>query len=230
MSDTSRDISWDDGDGAALSKTQSYSWIILNAVFDRLSASSLFSGFAVKRISSAMPIEAATQIPFVGVFLGEESMVSDGDLNATTIKFVHTVPIGVQIVVRDNDPTRMLQTLDRASWFAFNQLLRDNTLTNMLETSLPDNVRIEGWPRIRIRPDVWGLTGSKNETPLGERVFWLTYQIRTWFAPTDFPDLERITVTAFPELPPADQNEIQSVKVVYEFNPDSVPLPLPPDP
>ena len=69
-----------------------------------------------------------------------------------------------------------------------------------------------------------------SETPVGERVFWMTFVLRPWFAPTDFPDLERITVTAFPELPPADHNEIQSVKVVYEFNSDSVPLPLPPDP
>ena len=58
---------------------------------------------------------------------------------------------------------------------------------------------LEGFPRINVRPDVWGLTGARNETPVGERIFWMTYQLRTWFAPTDFPDLERITVTnAFP--------------------------------
>ena len=39
-------------------------------------------------------------------------------------------------------------------------------------------------------------------------------------APTDFPDLERITVTtAFP-IGDYEPGEIQQVKVVYEFNPE----------
>ena len=89
---------------------------------------------------------------------------------------------------------------------------------------------LEGFPRIHVRPDVWGLTGARNETPVGERIFWLTYQLRTEWRPTDFPDLERITVTtAFP-IGDYEPGEIQQVKVVYEFNPDSVPTPLPPDP
>jgi hypothetical protein len=228
MNATPRDIPWTGTGG--VSDTQSYSWIVLNAVFDRLSASSFFSGFTTRRISSALPIEAGIQIPFLGVFLGQEQFDPDGDPNAGDIRFINRVPIGIQIVVKNNDPTAMLQTLDKASWFVLNQLLRDNSFTNRLKTSLPDNVTIEGVPSIRFRPDVWGLTGSKNETPVGERVFWFTFQFRTWFAPTDFPDLERITITAFPELPPADLNEVQSVTVVYEFNPDSVPTPLPPDP
>jgi hypothetical protein len=228
MNVTPRDVPWTGTGG--VSDTQSYSWIILNAIFDRLSTSSFFSGFTTKRISSALPIEAGVQIPFLGVFLGQEQFDPDGDANAGDIRFINRIPIGIQIVIKNNDPTAMLATLDRASWFVLNQLLRDNSFTNRLKTSIPDNVTIEGVPTIRFQPDVWGLTGSRNETPVGERVFWMTFVLRPWFAPTDFPDLERITVTAFPELPPADHNEIQSVKVVYEFNSDSVPLPLPPDP
>jgi hypothetical protein len=225
-----RDFPWTGTGG--LSDTQSYSWIVLNAVHDRLVTSSFFNGFACKRISSALPIESDFQVPFLGVFLGEEMMGPDGDINAGDIRFIHNFVIGIQIVVRNNDPTAMLTKLDQASWFALNQLLRDNTLMNRLKTTLPDNVVIEGLPRIRFRPDVWGLSGARNETPIGERLFWLTYQLRTWWAPTDFPDLQRIvTTTAFPPGgDAAEQANVKQIQVVYEFNPDPVPTPLPDTP
>jgi hypothetical protein len=222
------DVPWTGTGG--LSDTQSYPWIILNAIFDRLSTSSLFSAFTCKRISSALQIDAGLQTPFLGVFLTEEMNGPDGDLGTGDIRFVSNFAIGFQIVLKHNDPTAMLAQLDRAYWFVLNQLLRDNSLTNRFHTTLPDNVSFEGVARLRVRPDVWGLTGMRNETPVGERIFWLTYQLRTWFAPTDFPDLERITVTtAFP-FGDYQPGEIKQVKVVYEFTPDSVPTPLPPDP
>jgi hypothetical protein len=212
-----------------LSDTQSYSWIILNAIFDRISSSSFFSGFTCKRVASAVPVELWNQVPFIGVFLGEDNLTPDGELQTGDIRFIHAVNIGFQIVVRNNDAVEMQKKLDQASWFILNQLLRDNTFTNRLHTTMPDNTTFEGIARIRFRPDMWGLGGSKNETPVGERLFVMVFQIRTMWAPTDFPDLERITVTtAFPL--DGDPTQVQQVKVVYEFNPDPVPLPLPPDP
>lgn len=225
---TQRDITWTGTGG--LSDTQSYAFIIQNAIFDRISTSSFFTNFVCKRITTALQIETDIQIPFVGVFLGEERMTPDGDLNAGDIRFIHSIPIGIQVVVKNNDPASMRALLDRASWFILNQVLRDNTLTNRILTTLPDNVTVEGFPLVNIRPDVWGLTGAKNEQPVGQRLFWITFQLRTWFAPTDFVDLERITVTtAFP-FGDYQPGEVQQVKVVYEFTPDSVPTPLPPDP
>ena len=222
-----RDFPWTGTGG--LSDTQSYAWIILNAIFDRLSSSSFFSGFAVKRISAALPVEAWSQVPFLGIFLGEDLGAPDGDVNAGDIRFLHNFVVGVQIVVKNNDSTAMLQKLDQASWFALNQILRDNTLNNRLKTTLPDNVTHEGYPRVRFRPDVWGMAGTKNETPIGERLFWLTYQLRTEWYPTDFPDLERIVLTtAFPPGDATGQSQTEQVEVVYEFTPDSVATPFPP--
>jgi len=225
-----QDFPWTGTGG--LSDTQSYSWILLNAIFDRLSTSSFFVNFACKRISAALQIEAPLQMPFLGVFLGEEQLTPDGDLNAGDVRFINNVVIGIQIIVKNNDPNAMLKKLDQASWFVLNQLLRDNTLMNRCKTTMPDGqyFRLEGLPRIRFRPDVWGLAGSQNETPFGERLFWMTYQFRTEWYPTDFDDLERITVTtAFP-VGDYEPGEVQQVKIVYEFTPDSVPTPLPPDP
>jgi hypothetical protein len=227
MNVSARDIPWTGTGG--LSDSQSYSHIILNAIYDRLSSSSLFVNFPCKRISSALQIQSDIQIPFIGVFLGEENMTPDGDLNAGDIRFEHLIQIGIQIVVKNNDPVAMQALLDRASWFALNQLLRDNSFTNRLTTSLPDNVTIEGVPRVYFRPDVWGTTTGMQETPVGERCFWFTFKLRSEWYPTDFPELERITVTtAFPIG--GDTAGVEQVKIVHEFNPDSVPTPLPPDP
>jgi hypothetical protein len=214
-----------------LSDTQSYAWILQNGIFERLAASSFFSGFTCKRISAALPIEAGIQIPFLGVFRGQEEFEPDGGLVGTgDIGFIDRVLIGIQIVIKNNDSVAMLAKLDEASWFILNRLLRDNSLTNRLKTTLPDSVQWEGCAKVLIRTDVWGTTGTKNETPVGERVLSMIWLNRPWFAPTDFPPLERIDVTtAFPVGGYAP-GEIEQVRVVYEFTPDSVPTPLPPDP
>lgn len=210
---------------------QSYSWIIHNAVFDRLSTSTFFQGFAVKRISEALPIEAGFQIPFLGVYEGEETLVPEGQPNEGEIRFTHTMNVGVQVVIKDNDPIACLTKLDQAYWFIMNRLWRDDSFSNRLRTNVPGNTRWEAIPRIKKRKR-WGATGSKNETPVGILQLDISILFKTDFAPTDFADLERITVkTSYPEgSTPEEQLQIQQVKMVYEFNPDSVPTPLPPDP
>ena len=195
------DVPWTGTGG--VSDVQSYSWIILNAIFDRLSNSSFFQNFAVKRITRALPIQAEYQIPSIGIYLGSEVATADGDPNAGDIRLQHIVPVGMQIVVRNNDPVAMQATLDKAKWFILNQLLRDNTLTNLYKTTMPDNVRIEGFPKLRIPSPDWG-RDSKNENPVGIQLIELTYTLRSEWYPTDFDDLKEIAVTAFPELvPPA---------------------------
>ena len=214
-----------------LSDTQSYAFILHNAIFDRLSTSSFFQGFTVKRISEALPIEAGYQIPFLGVYEGEETLGPEGQGNAGEIRFTHTVNVGIQVVVKDNDPITCLTTLDQAYWFIMNRLWRDDTFTNRLWTTLPDNTRFEAVQRIRKRKK-WGATGARNETPVGILQLDIAILIKTDFYPTEFPDLERITVTtSYPEGgTPEEIAAVQQVKMVYIFNPDSVPTPLPPDP
>jgi hypothetical protein len=220
-------VAW--GGTGGVTDAHSYEWVILNAIFDRLSRTSLFSSWACKRISSALPVEAWSQVPFLGVFLGADDAESDGEAQTSDFRFIHNVNIGFQIIVKNNDPVSMLSKLDEAYWFILNQLLRDTTFTNRFNTTLPDKTSFEGIPKIRRRPDIWGLEGSKNETPIGERLFVLQFRLRTHFSPNVFPDLERITVTT--EFPiGGDTSSVKQVKVVYEFTPDSVPTPLPPDP
>jgi hypothetical protein len=225
VSGIGQDVPWTGTGG--VTDIQSYSWVIGNAIFDRLSAMSLFRGWTIRRINRALPIESGIHIPFLGLYQSDEVLSPDGDFNAGDIRFKHLLNLGFQIVVRDNDPVQCLQTLDRCSWFLMNQLLRDNTLNNKWRTSLPDNTTIEGWPRGRIR-ERWGLTGQKNETPVGERLVELSVQFRTEWWPTEFPDLHRIAVRSLPTLVD-DPDAVHNVVVVYDFNPDAVPNPLPPD-
>lgn len=225
------DFSWESGKTGGLSDVQSYAFIIHNEIFERLSTSTFFQGFTIKRISEALPIEAGYQIPFLGVYEGEEMMGPEGQPNAGEIRFTHTMNVGIQVVVQDNDAMGCLIRLDQAYWFIMNRLWRDDTFTNRLQTSMPDNTRFEAVTRIRKRKK-WGATGARNETPVGILQLDISIQFKTDFAPTEFVDLERITVTTGYPIAgtPEEQAAVQQVKMVYEFTPDAVPTPLPPDP
>ena len=176
-----------------ITQEQSYAWIILNGVFDRLTAIPFFQNFACKRINRALPIEAGIQIPFLGVYLSDDALAADGDVGAGDIRFIETATIGFQVVIKNNDSEAMLKTLDAATWLITRRLLMDNTLTNRIKTTLPGNVTIEGFPRGRIR-ERWGMTGGKNEVPVGERLFELAFLFRPCWFPVDFDELQRITV------------------------------------
>jgi len=204
MNGATRDVPWTGTGGPE--DTNSYSWLLLNAIYNRLSTSSLFAGFAVKRITRALPFEAAYQLPALGVYIGTETATADGEFNASNIRFNHSVPIGIQIIVKNNDSVAMQQTLDQAKWFVINQLFRDNTLTNFYKPSLTGsspnkNFHVEGIPRLRIPSPEWG-RDSKSEMPLGMQLIEATYQFGTSFNPTNFDDLNEIAVTAYPEVAP----------------------------
>ena len=222
-----RDVPWTGSGGP--SDINSYSWLLLNAIYNRLSTSSLFEGFAVKRITDALPINAAYQIPYIGIYLGDETAIPDGDPKITNMRFVHSTPLGIQIVVKNNDPVAMQQTLDQAKWFVLNQLFRDNALTNFYKTKISndpnDPVCMEGVTRLRIPKPDWA-RDSKSETPIGMQLIEITYQWGTHFEPTDFDDLKEIAVTAYPELAPTDPAELLSVTVVHRFDPDYVEPPI----
>ena len=85
---------------------------------------------------------------------------------------------------------------------------------------------------MRIRQPRWGLAGAKSETPIGEQAIEMSFQFETTWYPFGFDDLERIDITTGfpgPGSTPQERLEILQARVVYLFNPDSVPTPLPPD-
>jgi len=219
------------------SDVHSYAYIILNAIYTRLAGTSMFRDFPCKRLTQALPIEAGVQVPFIGVYAPKEMYDKDGDHNVGEIRLLHTVPVGIQIVLKNNDPVKLLDKLDAAYWFVMNQLLRDDSLTNLWKTTMPDNTQFEGVIQGGVE-ERWflaqGSRSSTSETPIGEKLIELALVFRTMWHPTEFSDLHRITVrTAYPEgSTPEEQLEVQQVTMVYEFKTDTgeaVPYPLPDD-
>jgi hypothetical protein len=210
------------GDTGTIFDTQSYSWVLVDWLFKLLSADPFFANFTLTRISSALPVELWSQVPFLGVFINDEPLTPVGDFNVTAITFTHNLQVGFQIILRNNDSAKLLQDLDSVSWHIMRTLFRTDALTNAFDTAT--GVALKGIPRGRVSKPRYGLAGSRNETPVAERVLDLTFQFESMWYPYGFPDLERITVTtAFPiGGTPEEQAAIQQVKVVYEFIPEGV--------
>jgi hypothetical protein len=233
ISGIGHDIPWTEGGG--ITEIQSYPWLVVNAIYDRLTTMTLFRGWTIRRINRALPIESGIHIPFLGIYQRDETLGPDGDYNLGDIRFTNTVNIGFQIVIKNNDPVACLQMLDRCSTYLINQILRDNTLTNLYQAAaMPDGgPALQGFPRGRI-VERWGTVGQRNETPVGERLVELSFVFKTGFYPTEFPDLERIALqTGWPVGGDADDVAgVHQVSIVYDFARDtgaSVPYPLPPD-
>jgi hypothetical protein len=220
----------DTGQTGTIFDTQSYAWVLLDWIFSKLATDSFFANFTIRRISSALPVEVWNQVPFLGVFATDEPLTPVGDIDETTIRFTHNVQIGFQIILRNNDSVQLIKDIDAVSWHLMRSLFRMDALTNMFDTG--SGVALKGIPRGRVSKLRYGMAGSKNETPVAERVLDLVFQFESEWYPYGFDDLERITVTtAFPiGGDSVEQGKIEQVKIVYEFNPDSVPTPLPPDP
>jgi hypothetical protein len=103
-----------------------------------------------------------------------------------------------------------------------NGLWADAKLTNLINSSMPDDTRIEGIER-GSRRHMWGVIG-KNEKPIGELEYIPTIRYRTEFFPAITDDLLDIHVEVVPlakdgTVPPAD--EVQRIIAEYEFTPST---------
>lgn len=223
----------DTGDAGDETDIQSYAWILWDWIYERLASDPFFVNFVVRRSTSALPIEAWSQVPFLGVYLIEDPLTAPGGIhNQGPIGLSHNVKVGFQFVLRNNDSTALLRDLDRVKWFIFRTLLRDDRLTNRFDTQLKGGTAFNGISGGRVRQPRWGLTGQKNETPVGEQQIELSFQFETVWYPYGFDDLERIDVTTGfpgPGSTPEEREQVQQVRMVYLFDPDSVPTPLPDD-
>jgi hypothetical protein len=233
------DVPWTEGGG--LGELQSYAWIIVDSIYQRLATMSLFRGWTIRRINS-LPIEAGIHIPFIGIFRGVEDMAGGDGFSLGSVKFDHTLEMGFQIVIQDNDLPACEKTLDRCEEYLFNQIFRNNELTNMFQDGLerlgrrgyPSPVQITGFRRAKRENHYYGTKGAKNETPIAQGLIRLSICfLSDWFA-TEFPDLERIALqTGWPlGGSPDDIRGVQQTVVTYDFDHDTgnwIPNPLPDD-
>ncbi|HEY2678641.1 MAG TPA: hypothetical protein VGI65_16840 [Steroidobacteraceae bacterium] len=202
-----------------ITDTQSYSQVIRDSMFAVLVQLPFFAGFKARR-SKQLPV-LQPLLPYLGVYIIGEDMGPDGDINAGDIRFIHSLRIGFQVIIENNDPVASELNLDAAFWAIMYGLWADDYLTNMIASGMPDNTRIEGVER-GTRKHVWG-TSSNGEMPIGELEYVATMRFRTEWFPTGFPDLLDIHVEAVPlaadgTAPPS--TEVQRIIAEYEFTPE----------
>jgi hypothetical protein len=198
--------------------TQSYSQVIRDSMFAALVQVPFFVGFKARR-SKQLPIQPPL-LPYLGVYIVNEEMGPDGDINAGDIRFTHSLRIGFQVIIENNDPVASELKLDAAFWAIMIGLWNNDSLTNMLVTGMPDNTRFEGVER-GTRRHVWGTIGN-GETPIGELEYFATVRFRTEWFPSGFPDLlefhvETVPLAADGTVPPAVK--VQRIISQYEFAP-----------
>jgi hypothetical protein len=194
----------------------SYSLFIRDAMLQRIRLMPFFVDFAKFGRSRRLSIQP-DGIPYVGVYLCDETMVPDGDYNAGDIRFTHALRIGFSVIVYNNDEDNTEDQLDGAFWALMNGLLCDATLTNLFETDIPGNAVIEGFSR-GTRRHFYSVT-SGSEQPIGELQMDLTCVLRTRWAPTITDDLKVIHVeTSFPIAGTEEEKAgIQQVTSVYDI-------------
>jgi hypothetical protein len=201
-----------------ITDTQSYGQVIRDTLFATVVQLPFFANFIARR-SKQLPVQQPL-LPYLGVYIIDEQMPPDGDPNAGDIRFIHTLRIGFQVIIANNDPVAAELSLDAAFWAIMTGLWTNTGLTNMIATMLPDNTRFEGVER-GARKHVWGIIG-KGETPIGELEYIASIRFRTEWFPGGFPDLLEINVQTVPlasdgTVPPADQ--VQRIISDYEFTP-----------
>jgi hypothetical protein len=205
--------------------SQSYSLLLRDKLFDATLRLSFFAGFTPRK-NRFFPIQKE-DLPVVGVYKMRGSHTPDGQGNASYIRFNHTVRIGFQVIILNNDPEEAERTLDRAHMALMDGLWRDPYLTNFVDTYRPgsgmpniDNVRFESIPQGDDSIS-YGTAGQNNETPTAELRYEVSLFYRAEYAPTIVDELLEVDVTtAFPlGGTEADQAAIQQVRQVTRFTP-----------
>jgi hypothetical protein len=194
-----------------ITQTQSFSWVLREAMIAQLRP--LFPGYTVRR-NNAMPIEAAWQLPVLGVYLLSERMTPLGDWNAGSIRFYHEAQFGFQVIVANNDSDAAQRTLDACWWLLMTGLWANDDLTNLIGVQTADNTRIEG-VTLANRRFVFGTVGKNNETPVAELQYEATCKFGSLWAPVPQDDLLRMVSTVIPSG--FDPTQTQTITVEYDF-------------
>jgi hypothetical protein len=175
-----------------ITDTQSFALVIRDVFYDALSSDPFFAGYTCRK--NKMLSVQPQLLPYLGVYILDETMLPDGDANAGHIRFSHTLRVGFSVMIANNDQVVAEQGVDAAWWKIMNRLWPDQDIMNLLNSSNPDNTRIEGVTR-GVRRHVFGTAGLNNETPLAELQYDVSIFYRTGWPPIITDTLDEIDVT-----------------------------------
>ncbi|SIO49825.1 hypothetical protein SAMN05443247_06557 [Bradyrhizobium erythrophlei] len=200
-----------------ITDTQSYSLVIRDGLFDAVSTDPFFASYTCRK--SKMLAVQTQLLPYLGVYIIDETMLPDGDGNSGHIRFSHTLRIGFSAMIANNDQVVAELMADAAYWRIMNRLWPDQKIMNVLLSSLPDNTMIESLPRGSRRP-VFGATNLANETPIVEMQYDVSIFFRTGWPPTITDDLDTIDVITGVKSgdTQTEMDQRQQMHVRYLFN------------
>jgi hypothetical protein len=200
-------------------ETQSFTLALRDAFMEAALRLPAFAGF-YSRETKQLPTQTE-DLPSLGVYLIDETMVPEGDGNAGNLSFVVTARIGFSMVIVNNDPRATETTLDRLYVSLMNGLWRDPYLTSFFDTWNPHlghgtamNARFEAIPRQMARR-VYGALAASNETPIAEQQYEVSLLYRRDFEPAVEDELLEVdfkTAIGFP-----DHEQIQQIEMPIRF-------------
>jgi hypothetical protein len=196
-------------------ETQSAAFDIRNAFFDLVSADPFFAGYTARK-TKMLPVQPDL-LPYLGVYLVDETMGPDGDANHGCIRFTHTARIGFSVIVANNDQVALEQTIDQAFLKIMTILWTDLKLMNVLHSSIAEGYEIESVIR-GTRRFVFGSPALNNETPIGEVQYEVSCNYRSEWYPDITDMLDEIDVTTGIKLSDTQtqRDQRQQVNVVYQ--------------
>lgn len=200
-----------------ITETQSFALDMRDAMYNVVVADTYFNTFT-KRKTRRMPIQGLDQIPFLGVYIVDETMLPDGDANIGCIRFSHTARIGFSVIHAGNEPVALEKQIDADYLRIMRLLWTDAKLMNVLHNTNPEGVGAESIVR-GTRRHIFGATGANNETPFAE----LQYEVNCYSRSEWYPDitdmLEEIDITTGIKISEtqAQRNERQQVTVKMMF-------------
>jgi hypothetical protein len=101
-----------------ITDTQSFSLVIRDAFYDALAADPFFASYTCRK--TKMLSVQHSLLPYLGVYIIDETMLPDGDANAGHIRFSHTLRIGFSVVIANNDQVAAELQIDAAWWRIMN--------------------------------------------------------------------------------------------------------------
>jgi hypothetical protein len=199
-----------------ITDTQSYSLVIRDAFYDAVSSDPFFADYTCRK--TKMLRVQSELLPYLGVYIIDETMLPDGTANTGDVRFSHTTRIGFSAMVANNDQVIAEQMIDAAFWRIMNRLWPDPGIMNVLLSTLPDNVMIESVNR-GSRRHVFGASALNNETPIAELQYDVSIFYRSGWPPIITDDLLEIDVSTGIKIgdTQAEMDGRQQISVKYLF-------------
>ena len=199
-----------------ITETQSFAFDIRDTFYNVVTADSFFQGFVTKK-NRMLPVQPDL-LPYLGVYVIEETAAPDGDANAACVRFSHIARIVFSVLTANNDRDVAEAFSDQAYLKIMTLLYTDLNVMNVWNRKNVEGVMIESIAR-GTRRHLYGNAGQNNETPWIE----LQYEVQATYRSEWFPDitdtLDEIDVTTGvkPGDTPAEMANRIQVAPVYTF-------------